>query len=134
MLKRVSLLALLAGAISLPGFAEADFCSYGGECSEIKIQNSSSALVTSVVFTQEKTGGTCALDEQTVSQNLTGGTKTSESYSIFVKSACQYKVQFKTTSGCSGDKTTHMKPAQLEEGLKSVTLKGACGSLKVKKS
>ena len=134
MLKNITLLVLMAGAISPPGFANTEFCTYLDECSEIKIQNSSSALVTSVVITQEKTGGKCALDERTVSQNLTGGTTSSESFKILANARCQYKVQFKTTNGCTGDKTTHMRTAQLEKGLSSVALKGACGSLKVKKN
>jgi len=133
MLKRISWLALLAAGISLPGYAEAIFCSYQGECTEIKIQNSSSTIVTAVVLTQEQTGGKCALDERKVTQNLTGGTSTSESYAISVNPHCQYKVKFKTTSGCAGDKTTHMQPTQIQKGLKSVVLQGACGSLKVKK-
>ena len=141
MLKRVSLLALLAGAISPPTFAQedyntyqADFCTAPSECSDIKIQNSSSAIVTSVVITQEQTGGKCTLEESTVTQNLTGGTTTSESYKIRVNPHCQYKVKFKTTSGCAGDKTTHMKAPQIQKGLKLVQLKGGCGSLKVKKN
>ncbi|MEM7329377.1 MAG: hypothetical protein AAF437_11595 [Pseudomonadota bacterium] len=117
-------------------FAESDFCGSDNECQNMGVYNRSAALVTSVVITQEKTDGACALDERTYSQNLTGvggANMDGDGFTVSVSPNCQYKIKFKTTSGCTGDKTTHLTPSNFENGKQYVELKGGCGSLDTRK-
>ena len=116
-------------------FANKDFCGDAGTCQDMGVYNRSAALVTSVVITQEKTDGACDYDQRTFSQNLsgTGGDNMDgDGYEITANTNCKYKVKFKTTDGCSGDKTTHMSPNDFANDKNYVELKGACGSLDAK--
>lgn len=135
LLTRTLAAATLTVALAGTALADSDFCGDAGSCQEMGVYNRSAALVTSVVITQEKTDGACTLDERTITQNLTGisgNNAEGEGFTINANTNCQYKVKFKTTSGCTGDKTTHMTPKNFENGKNYVELKGACGSLNAK--
>ncbi len=111
-----------------------DFCKSGAECVGLKVENNSAALVKQVRIDQEKTDGVCEAVTQKFTQNLTGlniagGDLRSESFTVQVFPSCKYKIKYGTTSGCAGDKVTHMKPSNFESGKDLVQLIGACGTL-----
>nr|WP_070958943.1 hypothetical protein [Hyphomonas sp. Mor2] len=125
--------ASIAAGLATLGTASADyqFCNPGVTCKYIEIKNTSSALVTSVKIEQHTTDGACEYADATISQNLNG--MYHESYDVAMSVSCKYKVKFHTTSGCSGDKTTHFTPDNFEDKKSGVLLKGACGTLKTSK-
>ena len=139
MITRSSLSLAAIGAVAVfcagPAYANKDFCGNADTCQEMGVYNRSSALVTSVVITQEKTDGACIYDKRTFSKNLsgTGGDNMDgDGYTITANTTCKYKIKFKTTDGCTGDKTTHMTPSNFANGKYYVELKGGCGSLNAK--
>ncbi|MEL6829387.1 MAG: hypothetical protein AAFO63_04550 [Pseudomonadota bacterium] len=129
---------LSAALITLTaGVAQADvsFCTDNGNCVKAHLENVSSATVKSTKITQEKGANDCEGGiEKTISQNLTGGTKLTpgEKVTFYVDKRCKYKVKFKTTSGCTGDKTTHISSGDLGAGTNVARIEGACGTLKTK--
>jgi len=129
--------ALVLAATSASAHAE-NFCPSDADCLGLKIENNSSALVKKVRIDQEKTGGLCDAATQKFTQNLIGlnvpnGDTRGESFTVQVYSGCQYKIKYGTTSGCAGDKVTHMNPSNFESGKDLVQLNGACGTLKTSK-
>nr|WP_070958942.1 hypothetical protein [Hyphomonas sp. Mor2] len=122
---------LLALTLSSAANAEANFCGINGDCADITIKNISSALVTAVKIEQHTTDGACKYADNNYSQNLSGWSE--ESFEVALNVNCKYKIKFKTTSGCSGDKTTHLTPENFAAGKEKVQLEGACGSLKTYK-
>lgn len=115
--------------------AEVSFCTDDGNCVKAHLENVSSSTVTSTNITQEAGKNDCEGGiKKTVSQNLVGGTKlTPGNKTVFyVDKRCKYKVKFKTTSGCSGDKTTHLSSADIREGNNVARIEGGCGTLKTK--
>lgn len=121
-------------AMAGPAAAQASFCGVDQTCLGLKVINNSSALVTSVKLTQESTSGACTKDARRVTRNLAGiaggsGGGGGESFTIGVNTACQYKVKYKTTSGCTGNKTAHMTVKKFAAGQTYVDLSGSCGSL-----
>lgn len=133
MLKMFGISALVF-AMAGTAAAQASFCGSGQSCLGLKVSNNSSALVTSVKLTQESTNGACTKEAHNVSQNLAGiaggsGAGGGQSFTIGVNTACQYKVKYKTTSGCMGKKTAHMTPKKFAAGQTYVDLSGSCGSL-----
>ena len=132
MLKQLSLLCLGATAFTGAASANSDFCNGATKCMYINVANRSAALVTSVKVTQEKTDGACSYDERNFSQNLNGAggeNMDGDSFRLKVSTTCKYKIKFKTTNGCTGDKTTHLTPKKFAEGQGYAELKYGCGTL-----
>lgn len=137
-MKSILFVAATTGAISLAvpvASAQAGFCDSGKDCRTVKIVNSASTVVTSVKITQQSTDGACETDERQYTQNLsaTGGGPdgfSSQSFSIGMMTTCTYKVKFKTTKGCKGDKVAHIGPKQFRNGKNGVKLYRTCGTLK----
>lgn len=125
--------ALAVAAIIAPAQAE-NFCPSDADCVGLKIENNSFAIVKQVRVDQEKTDGLCDAVTQKFTQNLsginfTGGESRGESFTVQVYPSCKYKIKYGTTSGCAGDKVTHMKPSNFDSGKDLVQLIGPCGTL-----
>lgn len=139
-LKSILLVAATTGAIALASpmaSAQAGFCDGGDDCQVVKIKNSSSTTVISVNVTQQSTDGACEVDKRHYKENLSdmvGGPVglNGESFSIGMLTTCKYKVKFKTTKGCAGDKVSHIGPKNFRNGKNAVKLDGGCGTLKTK--
>jgi len=126
-------LALAVVATAAPAHAE-DFCPSDADCVGLKIENNSFALVKQVRVDQEKTDGLCEAVTQKFTKNLSGmnvtdGEVRGESFTVQVYPSCRYKIKYGTSSGCAGDKVTHMKPSNFNSGKDLVQLIGACGTL-----
>lgn len=124
--------ALAGAAHATEGYCDAD----EEGCTQVKIFNGSSALVKSVKVTQQTTEGACDVVEHKYSKNLStvGGGSAGirpKSITLHFSDTCRYKVKFKTTSGCTGDKVGHIGPSRFAEGQNAVGLLHDCGSLKV---
>lgn len=120
--------------VAVPALAQDNFCRDATACARLQIKNQSAVVVKSVKITQEKTGDACDEVKNTYTQNLAavGGGQTGmkgESFKISVYPTCKYKIQFRTTSGCTGDKTTHMAPEDFTNGKTTAALQDGCGSL-----
>lgn len=128
--------AALTASIGLAAADVPSFCNAGeANCVKAHLENVSSATVKSTDITQEAGKNNCDGGiKKTISQNLTGGTKLTpgEKVTFYVDKRCKYKVKFKTTSGCSGDKTTHISSADLGAGENVARIEGGCGTLKTK--
>lgn len=126
--------ALIASAG--PAAAELpDFCSDEDQCVYAFVENKASATVTSVKIKQQSGPNDCVSgEEKTISGNLAGGTPGFPGEGIWfqVDPTCKYKIVFKTTSGCVGDKTTHFYPDDLKKDDPGAKLIGACGTLQAK--
>ena len=140
MVRKFLILTAMTGAVAagLSGaaFADGDFCGDAGSCRDMGVYNRSAALVTSVVITQEKTDGACTLDERKFTKNLNGlggENMDGDGFTVSANTKCKYKIKFKTTSGCTGDKTAHMKPGNFAENKTYVELKNGCGTLDTRK-
>lgn len=134
MLKMIGLTTLVF-ALAGQALAQDNFCRDATGCERLQIKNQSAVVIKSVKITQEKTGDACDEVKNTYSQNLAavgGGQQgmKGESFKISVYPTCKYKIQFRTTSGCTGDKTTHMAPEDFTNGKTTAALQDGCGSLK----
>ena len=98
------------------------------QCQKIKIQNRSSALVKTVIVTQQKTGNACTRDERKFKDNL----KRNDKFWVSMTPTCTYKIRFKTESPCSGDSTAYMTPNKFSKGMDTVLLKSDCYNLQTK--
>ena len=117
---------LIASSCAMPAAAtEIDFCGGSNGCEKIEMRNNASVVVTKVTVDQL----TCGWKKKTHDQNMLLGDK----FSLKVGSRCEYYVAFKTTKGCIGDTATGIGPGDIEAGVKTLILKGACGSLSVQK-
>lgn len=138
MVSRLSIIGAVFAASA--GAAAADlpnFCTDDDQCVEVYVQNKASATVTSVKIKQQSGPNNCESgEEKTISGNLAGGTPgfPGEGVWFHVDPMCKYKIVFKTTSGCTGDKTTHFYPDDLKKEDFGAKLTGACGTLKTKTS
>jgi len=138
MVSRLSIIGAVFAASA--GVATADlpnFCTDDDQCVEVYVQNKASATVTSVKIKQQSGPNSCQSgEEKTISGNLAGGTPgfPGEGVWFHVDPMCKYKIVFKTTSGCTGDKTTHFYPDDLKKEEFGAKLTGACGTLKTKTS
>lgn len=116
--------------------AAADFCQLDEpNCVKLYVKNVSSTTVKSVKITQEQGDKSCQAGvTKTIKQNLTGGTDVApgEKVKFYADKTCKYKVKFKTTKGCTGDKTTHFNSADFLSRNNVAQLNGACGTLKTK--
>lgn len=138
MLRSIShALAAILATSAFAGLAHsesASFCNIDeANCVEAQIENVAAVTVTSVIITQEQGKKSCEGGvEKTISQNLKGGTKLTpgDKATFYANSICKYKLKFKTTNGCSGDKTTHIKPSNFYQNEKVAKLTGGCGTLK----
>lgn len=137
MIVRSLITAAAIVAISGAAHASEGYCDAGEkDCTSVKIFNGSSALVKSVKVTQQTTDGACEKVEHKYSKNLStvGGGSVGirpKSITLHFKNTCRYKVKFKTTSGCTGDKVGHIGPSAFAKGKNAVGLLHDCGSLKV---
>ena len=127
------------GVLILGGAANAEAASFCNvdepNCVKLYVKNSASATVKSVKLTQEQGSKTCKGGvEKTIKKNVTGGTSITpgEKVAFYADQSCKYKVKFKTTSGCTGDKTTHFNSDDFISGRNLAELSGACGTLKTK--
>lgn len=134
-----ALIALISVATLTPlsamASADKDFCGERTACQDMGVYNRSAALVTSVTITQEQTDGACTEDKRTFTQNLSGlggANMDGDGFTISANSSCRYKVKFKTTSGCTGDKSNHMEPSDFST-KNYIELVNGCGTLKAKK-
>ena len=120
---------------ALPANAErtvrADFCTTQTECFYAFVENDASVTVTSVNITQQDGTQSCDREEKTIKQDLAGGTgmDPGQNAKWAANPVCRYKVVFKTTKGCTGDKVAHLKPSHMADNRNVVKLQGACGSL-----
>lgn len=119
--------------------AAANFCNAEDGCTTdftVYVENNASVTVTSVNITQEKGAASCEKVKKTVSRNVAGGTgmDPGQTFRISVNPICKYKVVYKTTKGCVGDKTTHIKPSDFAASRDTVKLLNACGTLNAKVS
>lgn len=122
-------------AVSGPASAQMGFCEYGKTCTKVKVANDSSALVKAVNITQKTTDGACDYKKIKHGDNLSGlgggqGGLEGQSFKIRMKTTCEYKIKYKTTSGCTGDKVAHITPTKFSAGKDAVSLSEACGTLK----
>lgn len=122
-------------AVSGPASAQMGFCEYGKTCTKVKIANDSSGLVKAVNITQKTTDGACDYKKIKHGDNLSGlgggpGGLKGESFTIRLRTTCEYKIKYKTTSGCTGDKVAHITPEKFTAGKNAVSLSEACGTLK----
>ena len=137
-----ALLLTAAGFALIVGSAHAaavDFCTSEDGCADAEtvfIENNAAATVTSVNITQEKSAASCEKVKKTVSRNVAGGTgmDPGQTFRISVNPIGKYKVVYKTTKGCVGDKTTHIKPSDFAASRNTVKLLNACGTLNAKVS
>ena len=136
---RSSLVSIASLTVFSTGQAFADlpnFCKDQDQCVEVYVQNKASATVTSVKIKQQSGPNNCESgEEKTISGNLAGGTPGFPGEGVWfqVDPLCKYKIVFKTTNGCTGDKTTHFYPEDLSQKSDwGAKLTGACGTLKTK--
>jgi len=135
--KHLSAASVLATCL-VAGPAAADavsFCAAGDECTTFYVENSASATVLSVNITQEQGDSSCEGGlKKTVTRDLAGGTSLDpgQSFKVSANKICKYKVVYKTTSGCTGDKTTHIGSSDFANAFNVVKLQNACGTLKAK--
>lgn len=128
------------GAALIAGAASADavnFCGAATDCKTIYVQNNAAVTVRKVNITQQKGDESCESGlKKTVKRDMAGGTGIikGQSYNFSAIPDCTYKVKFVTTSGCTGDKTTHFRRSDFEAGKNIVKLSGPCGWLKTKVS
>lgn len=134
---RAALLFIVAALLAGSGAASAQmgFCYYGNSCTTVKVYNDSSALVKAVNITQKTTDGACEYKKVKHGDNLSGlgggqGGLKGQSFTIRMKTTGEYKIKYKTTSGCTGDKVAHLTPAKFSAGKDAVSLSEACGTLK----
>lgn len=106
-----------------------DFCIEGKACSKMVLRSRASVVTTNTKITQESTNGSCIAETRTLKRNLS---KSGANATVNIDPTCQYKVKFNTTSGCTGDKTAHMRPDDLES-VTGIELRGGCGTLKTSK-
>ncbi len=133
---------LVASAVVLAGTAahasEVNFCNADdGLCIKAWVENASAALVTSVDITEERGDDSCDGGlKKTQKQNMVGGASAAEGaeFAFYAKSNCKYKIKFKTTDGCTGDKVQHLKPSDFADDYNVVKLINTCGTLNAKKS
>ncbi|MEM9572427.1 MAG: hypothetical protein AAF996_13265 [Pseudomonadota bacterium] len=124
--------------VSTAATAAADavnFCTTATNCKTIYVQNNAAVTVKKVNITQQKGDDSCESGlKKTVSRDMAGGTGIikGQSYNFSANPDCKYKVKFVTTSGCTGDKTTHVRRSDFEAGKNIVKLSGPCGWLKTK--
>ncbi len=119
--------------------AAANFCNAEDGCATdytVYVDNNASVTVTSVNITQEKGDASCENVKKTVSRYVAGGIglDPGQTFRISVNPICKYKVVYKTTKGCAGDKTTHIKPSDFAASRDTVKLINACGTLNAKVS
>lgn len=118
--------------------SEVNFCdSDDNGCLKAWVENRSSALVTAVNITEQHGDDSCEGGlKKTQDNNMVGGAGAAEGaeFSFRAKKICKYKVKFKTTSGCTGDKVQHLTPSDFKDGYYVVKLDNACGTLNAKKS
>jgi len=130
----------LIAALFTTGSAAADavnFCIDADNCKTIYVQNNAAVTVKKVNITQQKGDESCESGlKETVKRDMAGGTGfiKGQSYNFSAIPDCTYKVKFVTTSGCTGDKTTHFRRSDFEAGKNIVKLSGPCGWLKTKVS
>ena len=124
-----ALLLTIASSFAMPAAAgPMEFCD-GSACKTAVVVNSSNTVVTRVVVTQLNKGG-CAKVEKTHNANMID-TDPSTQFRLKINPACTYRVAFKTTKGCVGDKVREISPDDVKNGVEGVVLNKACGSLTV---
>ena len=124
--------ALFAGSASADAV---NFCNTATDCKTVYVQNNAAVTVRKVNITQQKGDESCYGGVmKSVFRDMAGGTGIikGQSYKFSANPICKYKVKFKTTSGCAGDKTTHVRPSDFAAGKNIVKLSGPCGWLKTK--
>ena len=125
-------------AAANPAFADAaSFCANLDTCQNVYVENNASVTVLAVTLTQEQGDSSCEGGvKKTVSRALAGGTgiDPGQSFKFSANSICKYKIAFKTTKGCTGDKVTHIRPKDFTKAFDTVKLQGACGTLNAKVS
>lgn len=113
-----------------------DFCKKGDKfCVSVEIKNNASVVVKSVKISEAGPSGKRCSGNRTInySRNLAKG----KGYDVRLSGYCNYKINFKTTGGCAGDKKTFVEKHLISPtagDLRTVFLDNACGSLKVKKT
>ena len=125
-------------AATNPASAEAaSFCANLNTCKNVYVENNASVTVLAVNITQEQGDSSCEGGvKKTVSRDLAGGTgiDPGQSFKFSANAICKYKIAFKTTKGCTGDKVTHIGPKDFKKTFNTVKLQGACGTLNAKAS
>lgn len=132
----VLLTSLVFATPTLSAAAEgAAFCDIAeSNCVKAYLENVASVTVKSTNITEQQGADFCTSGKKTISKNLTGGTKLTpgEEVIFYADKRCKYKVKFVTTSGCIGDKTTHISPQDFMDYDKVARIEGGCGTLKTK--
>ncbi len=136
MILRYSLLSLvLIGSAGTAAAGAPDFCTDSSQCVKVYVFNAAAATVTSVKIKQQSGPNNCESgEEKKITGNLSGGAlgMPGDDSWFTVDPRCKYKIVFKTTSGCTGDKTTHFYPDDLVKENFGARLTGYCGTLKTK--
>lgn len=97
MLKTLLPISVMVLALAGPAVAaeSANYCAPDTDtddpCLQIKIQNTSSALVKTVIVTQKKSGDVCTYDARKFKDNLDRNDK----YWVYMTPICTYKIRFK---------------------------------------
>ena len=115
---------------------EMNFCSktlsaqVGGTiCKNGMVYNSAAVVVTKVKVKQLAGPNGCTAVEKIYSRNMSQG---EAPFGVRLRKDCEYRVQFNTTSGCTGDKVVKITPKDLTLAtpVTVANLEGICGSLK----
>jgi len=133
MIKRILPAALLPllfllAAPSLAIARPVEFCG-NGSCQTIAIINRSSATVTRVKFRQfsEQSWNTaCPKLNKSRKKNMGMNDK----FKVKLKTVCSYRITFKTTKGCTGNKVAYLTPDKMRDGYYAVALRRGCDDLK----
>jgi hypothetical protein len=109
-----------------------DFCTAGANCVTLNAQNTASVTVQSVKVRQlpNSTAG-CLAEEKRHTANLRGGSY-GDWFEIEANKACDYKITFVTSDGCTGDKTATLTTTLVADGYVVAIMNQACGSLATK--
>ncbi len=98
-------------------------------CKIMNIENNFSGTVRKVTITEYAgSNDRCRDDKKVHSGDLGSG----DNFKALLDKGCKYKIRFKPTAGCEGDKDIKLDPGEVRK-FSWVYIKGGCGSLKVVK-
>ena len=96
-------------------------------CTTGMVYEGASVVVTKVKVNQLAGPSGCKADEKVYSKNMTHESK----FGVLLRKDCEYRVQFNTTSGCTGDKAVKITVKDMASAppVTVATLEGGCGTL-----
>lgn len=136
---RTLVLGAIASTLLFAGSARAEktpnFCGSAkgtDNCVKVLVENDANVTAISVKIAQkEDTAASCAKLEKKHKDNLVGAglNDHGDYFTFFAKVGCSYRVTFKTTKGCGGDKVAKLTAKKIKKGQSRVVFSGNCGSL-----